>query len=415
MFELIETLMPGAMGSDVFAGGLALGIFGMAIGLGRVLVLRLWHLVVRRVVVRLTLDNRTVAYRDLYAWITEAGVLAHARHVRVTDVRNAAGDEVFGPAPGRHWFWRNGRLCIFDRAIHEKARVGGNHAGGPMETVTVSVICGRMDVIMDWVRTGAAILAARRRTGPALHILRGDWWDDLGPMPGRSLDTVVAEDDRVQMLAADLRRFLAGRAWYAQRGVPWRRGYLLYGPPGTGKSSVIRALATDLGLDIATLDLTRPALGDDELRLAMMTAPKSAILAIEDVDAVFVGRDAGDKRGGVSFSGLLNAIDGVAAQEGRALIMTTNHRERLDPALIRPGRTDLHVELGLVGAAAAERLFLRFHPGEAVLAARFAMAIGPVRFAPAVLQGVLLQHADDPVAAITAVGFMPQKVLMAAE
>jgi mitochondrial chaperone BCS1 len=152
----------------------------------------------------------------------------------------------------------------------------------------------------------------------------------------------------------------------------------------------------------------------------MMTAPREAILAIEDVDAIFVGRKAGDTSGGVSFSGLLNAIDGVAAQEGRALIMTTNHRDRLDPALIRPGRADVHLELGPVGAKAAARLYLRFFPGEAERAGAFARALGRGRFTPADLQGWLLANAEDPAMACTATGLVPvafadDKTLTAAE
>ena len=49
----------------------------------------------------------------------------------------------------------------------------------------------------------------------------------------------------------------------------------------------------------------------------------------------------------LSFSGFLNALDGVRSQEGQILFMTTNHKERLDPALLRPGRADVHVKLNL--------------------------------------------------------------------
>jgi mitochondrial chaperone BCS1 len=246
MFDLIDALLPGATGSAIFQGGFALGAFGVALGLARSAALRLWVVAERRLIVRLTLDNRSVAYRHLYAWIAETGVLAGTRHVRVTELHED-GAEVYGPAPGRHWFWRDGRPCTFDRAISEKTQVGGGYRGGPMETVTITMLGGSMARLQSWVREGAAILSARARMGPSLHVLRNDGWDDLGPVPGRALATVIAEDDRVDRLAADMRHFLAAADWYAARGVPWRRGYLLYGPPGTGKSSVIRALATGSG------------------------------------------------------------------------------------------------------------------------------------------------------------------------
>jgi chaperone BCS1 len=95
--------------------------------------------------------------------------------------------------------------------------------------------------------------------------------------------------------------------------------------------------------------------------------------------------------------------------------MTTNHREHLDPALIRPGRADVHVELGPVGAATAAQLFARFFPGEAALAEAFRLALGEARVTPAALQGWLLEHAEDPEAAATAAGLLPDLKLMAAE
>lgn len=79
------------------------------------------------------------------------------------------------------------------------------------------------------------------------------------------------------------------------------------GPPGTGKSSLIRALASEINLDIASLDIGRATLTDDDLREAIVGAPARSLIAIEDVDAVFTQTDSGGKLTGISFSGLLNA------------------------------------------------------------------------------------------------------------
>ncbi len=133
------------------------------------------------------------------------------------------------------------------------------------------------------------------------------------------------------------------------------------------------------------------------------------------VDAVFTRRESGEKRSGVSFSGLLNAIDGVAAQEGRALVMTTNHKERLDPALIRPGRADVHTELGLVGAPTARRLYERFFPGERDLAGVFEQRLGDQQHSPAQIQGWLLANSADPMVAAHASGLEGRMQDIAAE
>jgi len=413
MHELFVRYLDSALQSDFFAGGFALGAMGAAFAVLR------WgwrwavYLVLRRISISVTLDNRTAAFRHFCIWLDETGVLAHARRVRVTGVGRGDGESLYAPAPGRHWFRYGGRLCILDREISEKARVGERGAQHPMETVTVTLPFGQVATVRGWIEEGRRLASAGERIGPGIHILRDDYWASLGDVLRRPVDTVLCDDDRIERMLADARWFYAARDWYSARGVPWRRGYLLYGPPGTGKSSVIRAIASELGRDIASLDIGRIGLSDDDLREAMATAPFGAIVAIEDIDAVFAGRDKGEKRSGVSFSGLLNAIDGVAAQEGRALFMTTNHRDRLDPALIRPGRADVHVELGPVGADTAARLFARFFPGETALAERFRHALGDARVPPADLQGWLLAHVDDPAAAAAGAGLLPGRALAA--
>lgn len=415
MIETFENFLTSALASDFFAGGLALGAFGMAAAMLRVWLMALYRLIQRRVWVSLTLDNRSAGYRHFCIWMEQNGVLAKSKHVRMTDGRWAYGTKGYAPAPGRHWFVRDGKLCSLSRTISDKAKIGQSHDQRPMETLHITVLFGRVGMILGWIHSGKQLAKTKDRVGPGLYVLKGEYWDNFGDIPRRSIDTVVVDDDRVQRVLDDMRRFYEAADWYAARGVPWRRGYLFHGPPGTGKSSLIRALASELSLDIATLDVGRATLTDDDLREAMMHAPKRAMIAIEDVDAVFSQRESGEKRSGVSFSGLLNAIDGVAAQEGRALIMTTNHKERLDPALIRPGRADVHTELGLVNAQTARRLFMRFFPEADALGKTFEQRLGAQRCSPAEIQGWLLAHSADAAEAAKATGLLPAPAAIAAE
>lgn len=187
------------------------------------------------------------------------------------------------------------------------------------------------------VSPSRALSQTKDRIGTGFHIQEGDWWDHVGDIPSSSVDTMLVEDDRIDKELKYMRWFYGASNWYAERGVPWRRGYLFYGPPGTGKSSLIRALASDLSLDIASLDIGRVRLTDDDWREAMMCALAGCLIVIEEMDAVFRQHASGEKRSVVSFSGLLIAIDGVAAQEGRALVMKTTITEKAGPSPDRPG------------------------------------------------------------------------------
>ncbi|MEO8529792.1 MAG: AAA family ATPase [Deltaproteobacteria bacterium] len=412
MYEIITSWFAEAAKGDFFAGGIALGATGTLAALAHGWLRRAWSAVLRRVFASVTVDNRTAAYSGLYAWLEDSRVLAHVRRQRVTDLR-LSGGEVFGPAPGRHWFIYGGRFCLFYRNISDKMSSDERRGGRPLETISITVLFGSVGLIRGWIDAGLKRMGQRKKLGPEHFVLRGDYWQSFGEHRGRSADSVICEGGTVEMVIADVRRFLSAQDWYAQRAVPWRRGYLLYGPPGTGKSSTIRAVATELGLDIASVDVGRAGQSDDDLCEAMATAPKGALLAIEDIDAIFRQREAGEKAVGVSFSGLLNAIDGLSAQEGRALFMTTNHREVLDAALLRPGRADVQIELGPVSAEAAVKLFARFFPDEMAASESFRRALGSGLYLPAELQGWLLAHADDVTRAQTAYGLITPRLVAA--
>ena len=143
----------------------------------------------------------------------------------------------------------------------------------------------------------------------------------------------------------------------------------------------MKALAGALSLSIFVVTLSSPNLNDDTLRELLASARNRGILLLEDVDVALrkpggatallapegddadAGGDGSAPEGGasLSFSGLLNALDGVAAQEGKLLFMTTNHIERLDAALIRPGRVDVRCQFSLCSRAQARALFLHFY------------------------------------------------------
>jgi chaperone BCS1 len=148
-------------------------------------------------------------------------------------------------------------------------------------------------------------------------------------------------------------------------------------------------------MSICVLNLSERGLTDDRLALALSTIPAHSIVLLEDIDAAFPSRLTPGSSSEVTFSGLLNVLDGVSASEDRLVFMTTNHIERLDPALIRPGRVDYVQLVGDATDFQTGQLFAKFYPDSTPEQRdTFVQTLRQVTntISMAALQGYLLRH-----------------------
>lgn len=236
-----------------------------------------------------------------------------------------------------------------------------------------------------------------------------DYWSCIVLDHPATFDKIAMDPDVKRGLIEDLERFISRKEYYRRVGKAWKRGYLLYGPPGTGKSSLVAAMANYLKFDVYDLDLKEVMCNSDLRRLLIGTASKS-VLVIEDIDCSMdlQNRDAtedgakavDDEK--VTLSALLNFIDGLWSTCGdeRIIVFTTNHKDHLDPALLRPGRMDVHIHMSYCTFSgfkllAANYLGIQGHP----LYKDIEILLDEVQVTPAEVAGELMKS-DNPAVAL---------------
>ncbi|CAI0642265.1 unnamed protein product [Colletotrichum noveboracense] len=267
----------------------------------------------------------------------------------------------YTPSFGSHTFWYRGHLLLFKRSQNQ-------------QQASYLVVSEREEISVSCFGRNPWILKELLQEARTEYLKK----DSQKTMIYRGSTRAGRRSPHGSELVEDVADYLspATRKWYSNRGIPWRRGYLLTGPPGTGKSSLSLALAGFFKMRIYIVSLNSISANEENLATLFAELPRRCVVLLEDIDTAGLTHTREDstaensdaKEGSsdmvpgqttpgnattttnssrLSLSGLLNILDGVASQEGRVLIMTTNHVEKLDKALIRPGRVDLVVKFTL--------------------------------------------------------------------
>ncbi|EGY16689.1 hypothetical protein VD0002_g1213 [Verticillium dahliae] len=369
--------------NPLFAGGIGLASIGAVAAFGRKGVLIAAGAARRRLLVNVEISKQDPAYPWILAWLSQPRPTPGFVASRITRIHNlsvqtttagARGGALSGGGPGpAHFFLQPGygRHVIKHKNAYiavnrEKHNTANMNTGEPHEVVQLTALWAHRHIFED-VFAEAHMLAAKAQEGKTIvYSARGMDWAPLGePRKKRPLASVVLDEGVKEGIVDDVKDFMTRQQWYVDRGIPYRRGYLLFGPPGSGKSSFIQALAGELDFSVAMVNLSEMGMTDDKLAFLLTKLPKRSILLLEDADAAFVNRRQRDTDGyngaTVTFSGLLNALDGLAAGEERIAFLTTNHIDRLDPALIRPGRVDMMMRIGEASRHQASQMWDRFY------------------------------------------------------
>ncbi|PIN05517.1 AAA+-type ATPase [Handroanthus impetiginosus] len=347
--------------------------------------------------------TRSEAFSAIEAYLSSTSA-AQAQRLKAEILKNSTNplsltmddyEEVSDEYEGVKVFWASGKTISSNQNFSEEKRFYSlkfhkKHRNFIIETYINQVL-----------KQGNLINEKNRQR--KLFTNSGSYWNHVPFEHPATFQTLAMESEKKRDIVDDLLAFSKGGEFYSRIGRAWKRGYLLYGPPGTGKSTMVAAMANLLEYDLYDLGLT--AVKDNtELKELLIAISSKAIVVIEDIDcsADLMGERAkkqendnatASRNSKITLSGLLNFIDGLWSTCGgeRIIVFTTNFVEKLDPALIRKGRMDKHIEMSYCGfeafkVLAKNYLGLEWHN----LFPRIESLLGMVKMSPADVAEILI-------------------------
>jgi chaperone BCS1 len=420
-------------GAEFVSGGALLIIFGAVLAYFRNIPSKIYNLLERCFIIRIDIQEEDESFSWLKLWLSsqlkgtlsvsvftqnssdtpnwEEPCISGASLNRLKAFPGELSDRkprvIFTPAPGWYIFRYKSRFVTVNRNRTEPEGKGGDTPLRPRESFTMRMFSRNLDLAKKMIEE------ARDFTLPCDGKIEvrtcgmGHYWALTGRIRPRPIESVILDGDIAERLVSSVRTFQKSGDWYTTLGVPYRKTFLLYGPPGSGKTSSVIGVASALGMNINILNLSTPGMSDGKVIELLSQVDINTLTLIEDVDCSFVKRNSGpDRKGkidaGLTFSGVLNALDGVLGHDGRIVFMTTNHPEMLDDALTREGRMDEKYFIDHASRDQIARIYRRFFPETSIdQAKRFAAGLPDKVISMAKVQHHLMKYRADADGAIS--------------
>jgi hypothetical protein len=361
MFDTIGSFIveySNAVKGNPLLAGFALYLTGAVTYLARNLPRSLWKTIVNATTTSIEMNNAGYTGNDYHfvlflVWFMQSPWAKWSRSLytgRFYQGNEKESSTVVGPGYGNHIFFYKGRLFWFSKFKMDSA--GSERVKEGIRIVTL----GRSHkALIDLVKSFEYRKGDNEIT---MHeYSHNGGWEQVAAIEKRAMRTLCISEDLKKKLIRNCDQFVHQREWFKARGIAYKITTLLKGPPGTGKTSIVKTLASHYDRSVFLLDLS--SMSNKSLQRAIAQLPPKAILLVEDVDAASSVVNARNKDGSaqqttladmvqdaLTLAGLLNALDGIIPLNDVMVFMTTNHPEKLDPALLRKSRVDYTYEVG---------------------------------------------------------------------
>lgn len=428
---MLEKLLSLINTNQFLTGGFILGLLGGIAVYLRSVPANLFYFIRRRLVFSVEIENHYTSFHLFSYWLQKQKPLFKNKNFFLREEQKLSrsiefdddDDDEFGnttgkekkrnrifyvPSSGLHFFKYNKKLLIvyFYRKETTNTSSSPEHESPFRYSYTIYMFGKNEDCqkTLDMIVEESGAELSKKTDGKikiraSANIIRYgentfNWKLSTYKHP-RTKETLVFDDGFYEDIENDIDKFLHNKDWYKEKGIPWRRGYLLHGVPGGGKTTLIETLAGRFNFNINILDLMNDKLTDQYLIELFASIRDNSIIVVEDIDTIFEKRTPTSDKIKITFSGLLNAIDGIASKDGQIIFMTTNNIDVLDDALKRSGRLDKHIEFDYASEQQKRKMFLKFFKEDELNANKFMDIMKGVNISMAKLQEHFVLYSYD--------------------